>query len=38
MMVWKAYNFLPTICRHVFYVLLFYGNEIYFSIFCKFIW
>ena len=26
MMVKKAYNFLPTICRYVSYVMLFYGN------------
>ena len=37
MMVRKAYNFLLTICRHVFYILFFYGNEVYFSIFSKFI-
>ena len=38
MMVRIAYNIVFRICRHVFYVVFFYGNEVYFSIFLEFIY
>ena len=38
MMVWIPFNFVFRVCRHVFYVVFFYGNEVYISIFLKFIY
>ena len=35
MMVMIAFIFVFKICRHVFYVVFFYGDEVYFSIFLE---
>ena len=37
MMVYIPFNFVFRVCRHVFYVVFFYGNEVYISVFCEFI-
>ena len=37
MMVYIPFNFVFRVCRHVFYVVFFYGNEVYISVFREFI-